>query len=429
MVFKHYFRRAAIAAALLLLVFPGSRQAVACPFCSASQMTLSEELKTNDACVIIKLVHRPPEQPADAPVEASQCTFEVVEAIKGEEHLARMPGAKKPYQVKILYFGDQPLGTTFLAYGIDPTNLAWGTPTVLGKEALDYVRKLPKLPETGAERLTFFQNYFENADPLLASDAYDEFAKAPYSDLVAIKAKMPRDNLLKWIVDKNVSTSRRRLYLCMLSVCGQAEDIALLEKLIRSEDRQTRTALDAMIGSYLTLKGPEGMPLVEDLFLKNDKAEYTDTYSAIMALRFIGTETTSISRARLMEGLRHMLSRPKLADLVISDLTRWQDWSAMPRLVELFKTADDESSWVRVPVINYLRACPLPEAKTHLDELAKLDPEAVKRASFYLPQASVPPEGAQRPAGESAAAPAASGTPAPVPPTGASETPAPSSGS
>jgi hypothetical protein len=178
------------------------------------------------------------------------------------------------------------------------------------------------------------------------------------------------------------------------------------------------------------------MPLVEDLFLKNADAEYTDTYSAIMALRFIGTETTAISRDRLMEGLRHMLSRPKLADLVISDLTRWQDWSAMPRLVELFKTADEQSSWVRVPVINYLRACPLPEAKKHLEELAAIDPEAVKRASFYVPQAAVPPQGAQRPADSAnapGATPAAGGQPGGGPSAGAApsptEKPQPNSGS
>ena len=54
--------------------------------------------------------------------------------------------------------------------------------------------------------------------------------------------------------------------------------------------------------------------------------------------------------------------RPELADLVIPDLSRWEDWTVMDRLVELFEKADDESNWVRVPVINFLRACPLPEA-------------------------------------------------------------------
>ena len=32
-----------------------------------------------------------------------------------------------------------------------------------------------------------------------------------------------------------------------------------------------------------------------------------------------------------------MLDRPQLADLVIPDLARWEDWSVMDRLVELFK--------------------------------------------------------------------------------------------
>ena len=78
-----------------------------------------------------------------------------------------------------------------------------------------------------------------------------------------------------------------------------------------------------------------------------------------------------------------MLDRPKLADLVIPDLGRWKDWSVMDRLVELFKKADEESIWVRVPVISYLRACPLPKAKLYIEELAKIDPDAVKRASLF----------------------------------------------
>lgn len=383
--------------ALSLAVSRPTGPAQACPFCSAQQMTLSEEIKSNDLAIICKLVHRPKDVPADAPPEASECTFELVTAVKGGEHLARQPGAKNPPQVKILYFGEQPLGTQFLAFGIDPMNLAWGTPVVMNERSIKYVSQLPKLPDSGPDRLSFFQDYFEDEDPLLAADAYDEFAKAPYAELVALKERMPHERLIKWINDKNVTTSRRRLYLCMLSVCGKSDDVPMLEALVKNEDRQIRTALDAMIGSYLALRGADGMPLVEELFLKNQKAEYTDTYSAIMALRFIGQETKTISRERLIEGMRHMLSRPKLADLIIPDLTRWQDWSVMDKLVELFKNADDESSWVRVPVVNYLRACPLPEAQKHLEELAKIDPDSVRRASLFFPNAgATPPASAVR---------------------------------
>lgn len=57
----------------------------------------------------------------------------------------------------------------------------------------------------------------------------------------------------------------------------------------------------------------------------------------------------------------------------------------MDRLVRLFKDADEKTSWVRVPIINYLRACPKPEAKKYIEELKEVDPDAVKRASTFFP--------------------------------------------
>jgi hypothetical protein len=38
-----------------------------------------------------------------------------------------------------------------------------------------------------------------------------------------------------------------------------------------------------------------------------------------------------------------------------------------------------------VPVVQFLKACPLPEAQQHIAELEKIDPESVKRASFFVP--------------------------------------------
>jgi hypothetical protein len=169
---------------------------------------------------------------------------------------------------------------------------------------------------------------------------------------------------------------------------------------MQSKDRQTKLGLDALISAYLMLKGVDGMPVIESAYLSNKDAEYTDTYSAIMALRFHGQEENVIPRERLLAGLRTMLDRPQLADLVIPDLARWEDWSAVDRLATLFKNADEESSWVRIPVIKYLQACPLPEAKTKLAELAKIDPEVVKRANTFFPFGTAPAGSAKVPAGE-----------------------------
>lgn len=425
-------KRTLLVAMATLLAAPLLVEVVrACPFCSAVSLTFTEEIGNSQVAVIAKLVEPPAKPSTDEPassLDVVKAKFEVAKVLKGEKELGPVK------TIETVYFGDAPVGSTFLVMGIDAPAINWGTPIAISERGIEYVTKAIELPKEGVERMVFFQDHLEDKDEMLARDAYDEFAKTPYAGVIAMKDRMKHDQLIEWIKSPTIPVSHRRLYLTMLGVCGKPEDTVLLEEMIRSKDRQTKGALDALVAAYLTLKGPDGMPLVEELFLKNKDAEYTDTYATIMALRFHGTEEKIIPKARLLEGIRMMLERPQLADLVIPDLARWEDWSVMDRLVELFKNADEDSNWVRVPVINYLRACPLPQAKEKIDELAKIDPDAVNRAStlfFPLGAASTqtttatgqPPASAKQPAatttaGTPAASAPAAGTPAagtPVP--------------
>jgi hypothetical protein len=359
------------------------KPALACPFCSAVKQTFTEEMEAMDVVVIAQLV-----KPAAIPAtnqsgqtnqEVAKALFKVMHVIKGD------PKIQAQSQLETLYFGEDDKQSSFLVMGVDPPMTVWSTPLKLSERAKQYVVTLPSLPKSGADRLSFFQDYLADDDPILAGDAYDEFARAPYDDVKELKPKMNHDQLVAWIKDANTTASRKRLYLTMLGVCGDKDDLPMLEAMIKSDDPVDKSGLDALIACYLTLGGEAGMPLIEETFLKNDKADYADTYAAIMALRFHGNEADIISRERVLQGLQHMLNRPQLADLVIPDLARWEDWSQMPKLVQLFKDADDKSSWVRVPVINYLRACPKPEAKKFIAELEKIDPAAVKRANTFYP--------------------------------------------
>ena len=322
----------------------GATPAAACPFCSAMSETLSEQIGNMDAAIIARLLEAPPLDTGARTVppakSAAKGKFKLVHAVKGEPLLGGST------VVETLYFGDaqKNLGQSFLLLGIDPPKLMWSAPMLLSERACDYVRQLPSLPKEGPERLAFFQRYLEDSDETLARDAYEEFARAPYDVVKGLRDQMNRPQLVAWIRDSAVPVSRRRLYLTMLGVCGSQEDLPLLETLLRSTDRSVRSGLDALIACYLTLAGPQGMPLIEDLFLKDANAEYSDTYAAIMALRFHGTESEAIPRPDLLAGLRCVLDRPQLADLVIPDLARWEDWSVMPQLVQLFKTADAKST-------------------------------------------------------------------------------------
>lgn len=349
---------------------------LACPFCSAINMTFWEQIKSHDAVVIARLVTLPPPV-AEIDAELPKAEFEVVRVLRGGEHIE--PEA----MFRVLLVGDYPVGQEFVVMGVNPPGFVWSTPLKATPRVVEYVESLGKLPEKGPERLVFFQNYFEDEESVLAFDAYDEFARAPYEDVLALKDRMNHDQLVKWILDTETSVNRRRLYFTMLSVCGGPQDLELLERLIRSDDRKEQAGLDALVSCYLKLKGPEGLELIEQEFLKNEEADYVDTLATISALRFHGSEEKIIPRERLVAAVRTLLDRPKMADMIIPDLARWEDWTVMEKLVELFKNSTEDTVWVRVPVIQYLQVCPRPEAKKYIEELRKIDPDAVARAALF----------------------------------------------
>lgn len=372
------------AVVLVAIGFAGPLAAAgtACPFCPATAQTFSEEFSSMDVVAIVRLVTLPPKKAKgeeEFGANLHKAKFEVMQIIKGERF------ARPKEVIESIYFGDAKLGANFLIMGIDPPKVMWSTPLPVSDRAQEYLGKITKLPKEGSERLKFFRNYLEDADEMLARDAYDEFAKASYDTVRSLKKQLDHEKLVGWIKDPNIPASRRRLYLVMLGICGSEQDLPMLEKFLKSEDRKEKSGLDALIACYITLKKEAGLPLIEELFLKNKKSDYADTYAAIMALRFHATEGKVVEQKRLIEGFHYMLERPELADLVIPDLARFEDWTPIDKLFDLYKNGDEKTSWVRVPVVNYLRVCPLPKAKELLKECERIDPQAVKRANTFFP--------------------------------------------
>ncbi len=446
-------RRVAVLALACLLSFGDILNAWACPFCDVTQQTMSEEFASSDASVIAVQVK--PAEPvagklAAAEEGAERDPFEEDEtgAYKGAEFkiVEVIRGDFKPGDIiETVYFGEDAADKQFLIRGIQGDQLEWGTPLPLSPAAVEYVKQLPLIPQSGRDRLHFFMGYLENNDPLLAQDSYDEFARAPYQDLIDLKDALDRHQLVEWILDSQVGPTRRRLYLTMLGVCGTQEDVAMLEKLLKydyeslkpglaamigvmdlggsaigaplvdelvqADVRAKQQCLDALIAAYLKLKGPEGLAVIEDRFLKNPKTEYTQQYSTIMALRFHGEESSEIPRERLVQTMRLLLDNEEIADQVIPDLTRWEDWEIMDQLVEKFK-ASEKDGWIRQPVVAYLLTAAEQsgevgeKANAAVAELEEIDPEGVKRARSYLAFGLTPGGGkasaAKKSAGETA---------------------------
>ncbi len=309
--------------------------------------------------------------------ETGKLRMKVVQVLKGGDLV------KIGDEIDAIYYGDVSKGRRFMLSGVDPPDLQWSCLPV-SERAEKYIGKMNALEDSDLARLRFYYGHLQDEESMLARDAYDEFAIAPYEAVKQLSPEMDHDQLVRWISDPEMPTDRKRLYLTMLGVCGDKSDLTMLERMLRSTSKSTRGGLDAMIACYLTLGGEGGLDLINELFLANKQAPYADTYQAIMAVRFHGTEGDVIPRSALVESLHHVLDRKDLADLVIPDLARWNDWSQIDRLVDLFVNADPDNNWVRVPVVNYLRACPLDSAKEALKKVEKVDPESVRRANTFF---------------------------------------------
>jgi hypothetical protein len=373
---------------VLVLVVGFLPSASACPFCRAVSETVSDRL---DLAEVVVVATRSGADAAAKPAAKGPRAQEyaVVEVLKGKELLA---GATK---IAAPPLADVPEGAKLLILGArdkkEDKDVYWLSPRKVSDRAIEYIKKLPTAPpaENAVDRLAFFQEHLNDPEDLIADDAYDEIARAPFADVKALGPRMHRDKLLAWVQDEKISALRRRQYLTLLSVCAKKEDTAVLEKLVARERGGPEGALDATVACYLTLVGEAGLPLIEKQFIKNEESTPSDGQAIAASIRFHGEEEKVIPRPRLLATLRLYLDRPTWADQVLPELARWEDWSVLPRLVKLFQEADkhlDNETAVfalRVPIIKYLSACPLPEAKERLAELKKSHPDAVRAADIY----------------------------------------------
>jgi hypothetical protein len=278
-------RRAFLVAALSVAALVGigpARRAAACPFCSAVSLTFAQEIAQSQAAVIARLVEPPAPGSlgprAEGPLPKGK--FAVVEVLKGGDLVAEAGrgGADGP-PIETILLEEKPVGTLFLLMAVEPPKLVWSSPIPVSPRAVEYIRALGGLPEKGPDRLAFFQRHLEDADETLARDAYDEFAVAPYADVRGLADRMDSGRLLEWIENPKVQANRRRLYATMLGTCGTPRDADRIAQILANENlgpdkAESRNGLDALIACYVTLRGPEGLDLVDKLFLTAKAARF-----------------------------------------------------------------------------------------------------------------------------------------------------------
>ncbi len=171
---------------------------------AAVSLTFSEEIANSQVAVIAKLVASAPAPKADAAaansLEVAKAKFEIIKVLKGEDAL----GTNRT--IETVYFGDSPAGRQVPDHGHRPADdqLEHADRDQRARRASTSPRpsSCPRKAPTGWPS---FQDYLEDNDEMLARDAYDEFAKTPYSGV--LRAQGPHEARQAGRVDQEPADS------------------------------------------------------------------------------------------------------------------------------------------------------------------------------------------------------------------------------
>jgi len=361
-----------------------------CPFCGAASLTLAEQLSTADGAVLVQWSSGVKEEGEEKP---GSTTYEIIRALKGPETLKKGEKIEMPR-----YRGGKP-GDLFLLLGTKGETIEWGSPMEVTETSFNYVAMAPTPETPTSKRMEYYVKFLENPDPTISNDAFAEFANAPYKDVVAITDQMPKEDLRKWIQDKNVPPTRLGLYGMMLGLCGTPEDAKLLEAKIVEKTDEFRLGIDGIMGGYLLLTKDAGLKVIEESKFTDPKVPFAETFAAMQAIRFMWTYAEEvIPKDRLRQSMRMLMTRPELSDLVITDLARWKDWSVRDQLFSMYGQEEYNIPSIKRAIVRYYLVCskdvPKEEgkepgehvaaAKSFLALLREKDPKTVSDAERFF---------------------------------------------
>ena len=349
---------------------------------------LAQRLHHADVALLVKYVDAiPPDKKTDF---AGETSFDVLEVLKNGDDEYRA-GATVRYPSEIRGEEDE----TYILLGTGE----WAKPVRVSEPAIQYLKDAPGLDAPVADRLRYFLRFLEVEDATTSHDAFEEFAWAGYTELRAFHTEFSRETLREWLADPETDLNRIGLYSLLLGLVGNSDDAAYLEQRILEPSAEFRPGVDEMVAGYLILTGDDGLDVIDREKLANLEQPFGEVYLTMKSLEFMWeSEPDRVSQDRLRASMRILLDRPLLADLVVKNLARWNDWSAADRMMELYNDEDFDNQATKRAIAEYFllatrlspddMGAPPPETAArcaeHLAQLREIDPKTVKQAERFF---------------------------------------------
>jgi hypothetical protein len=368
----------------LALVLLLAAETVACPFCTAVKPSIAERVEQAARAALVEVlsvdardvkfaVRQPLATASDGTEDkATRKTLAARETLSVPT--ADLSGARQAGQLALL-LETRDAATQKVTWEAIP----------LDEVAFAYIARAPSRRLPATERLPYFARFLENANQLVAEDAYLEFGAASFDQVAQVADRLPMASLRRWITDPKIPEARQGFYGLALGLASTAADRranqAVLRQRIDASADDFRAGFDGVLGGYLLLAGRAGLAHVEAKLLASPQAPIGDVRHAMTALRFMHEfGEKSLPGPEISRAMHQLLRRPELAAAAIVDLARWQDWESLPDVTSLFAKPGYTDAATSRAIVGYLSACPLPVASEALARLRRADPQRVREA-------------------------------------------------
>lgn len=248
---------------------------------------------------------------------------------------------------------------------------------------VQYLQKMPAITGAGTAkerqaRLRYTFDYFQDAEPELAADAYKEWALAGNLDVAALAAKLDPDKLRRWLLDPKTPSHCLSLYAYLLGSCGKPADLELLKKLaVSPPDARYRSALDGILCGMERQQAADTWKVARTL-ASDEQRTFTERYAVLRFVRFVRDVRQPSPPPEVNSTLELMLSQPDMIDLAIEQMRLMHCWDQQQRIFALYDSGSASIPITKRAIIRFALDCPGEQAQQFLSKVRKKEPETVR---------------------------------------------------
>ena len=177
------------------------------------------------------------------------------------------------------------------------------------------------------KRATYFSSYLDHQNQQIRTVAHIEVARAPYDQIRKFEGVLPFPKLRSSLQNFRL-TDWHPLYILLLSLSGQAEDLALVSGKVRSAATTGLSLhLAAWVTAWIEMEPEKALPFLTEKYLAGPPRDPAEIRAIFRALSVHGNRGHRYLRKQITEAYRHILKQhPQMASEAVKDLMLWQQW-------------------------------------------------------------------------------------------------------